>query len=190
MEFYENQYFHIFNQGNNKQPIFFIEDNYYYFLRKVKKHLLSNVDVLSYCLMPNHFHFLVQCKSAACEKSKILKPWSEEGGHYQQNLSHGIAVLLRSYTRAINIQEGRTGSLFRKKTKFKDRITDLFEKDVNYQLNDDYLKECSEYIHNNPVKAGLVGSKEEWLFSSYSELIGKSKLNICNKGLVKKLNLI
>ena len=32
--------YHIYNQGNNRQQIFFSRDNYLYFLNKVSKHIL------------------------------------------------------------------------------------------------------------------------------------------------------
>lgn len=54
--------YHIYNQGNNRQKIFFSRDNYLYFLEKVNKLLLPYVDVIAWCLMPNHFHFLVYVK--------------------------------------------------------------------------------------------------------------------------------
>jgi len=129
MQFIENQIYHIYNQGNNKERIFFQDRNYLFFLKKMRAQLLPYVDFLCYCLMPNHFHWLVVAKAEACLASKAVKPYPQNSemmasshqhaikqAGYQQNLSHAIAVLLRSYTRAINKQEGRTGSLFRKQT--------------------------------------------------------------------------
>ena len=37
--------------------------------------------------------------------------------------------------------------------------------------NEDYLKTCIVYIHNNPVKHGFVKSVEEYKWSSYNNLI-------------------
>ena len=59
MEFFENELYHIYNRGNNKQRIFFKPENYLYFLKKVRTYIHPNCDILAYCLMPNHFHFLV-----------------------------------------------------------------------------------------------------------------------------------
>ena len=55
MKFEPHTIYHIFNQGNNRQPIFFQERNYYFFLEKMKTHLLPYGDIIAYCLMPNHF---------------------------------------------------------------------------------------------------------------------------------------
>ncbi len=59
MYFERGYLYHIYNQGNNRQKIFFKKENYIFFLRKMKKYLLPYVDVVAWCLMPNHFHLMV-----------------------------------------------------------------------------------------------------------------------------------
>ncbi len=56
------KYYHIYNRGNNKENIFFELKNYEYFLKKFCYYLEKYVDIYAYCLMPNHFHFLIQVK--------------------------------------------------------------------------------------------------------------------------------
>jgi REP element-mobilizing transposase RayT len=62
MKLYPNHLYHIYNQGNNQQKTFLDRDDYLIFLRKVKKFLSPYADILAYCLMPNHFHFLCELK--------------------------------------------------------------------------------------------------------------------------------
>ena len=62
MYFQSEQLYHIYNIGNNKQKIFFGRENYLFFLRKIKEYLLGYCEMLAYCLMLNHFHFLVYTK--------------------------------------------------------------------------------------------------------------------------------
>ena len=65
-----NHIYHIYNQGNNKQKIFFREDNYLFFLQKMKTHLLPYADIMAWCLMPNHFHWMIYVREVeACYKS-------------------------------------------------------------------------------------------------------------------------
>ena len=59
MIFETGDLYHIYNQGNNKQRIFFSRENYLYFLTKINQHILPHADVLAWCLMPNHFHLMV-----------------------------------------------------------------------------------------------------------------------------------
>jgi putative transposase len=55
-------YYHIYNQGNNRENIFFKEKNYDYFLHLFKKYIVPITETYAYCLLPNHFHFLLRIK--------------------------------------------------------------------------------------------------------------------------------
>lgn len=57
-------FYHVYNQGNNRQNIFFERDNYLYFLRLIRQSFITHtIDIVAYCLMPNHYHLLVYPKS-------------------------------------------------------------------------------------------------------------------------------
>ena len=59
MNFENGDLYHIYNQGNNKIPIFYSRENYIFFLKKIKLHLLPHADIIAWCLMPNHFHLML-----------------------------------------------------------------------------------------------------------------------------------
>jgi putative transposase len=86
--------YHIYNRGVNHVPIFANEGNYIYLLRKVKG-LARNtrVTVLAYCLMPNHYHFVLR----------------QDG---DVSLSRLVQRLFGAYTQAFNRQQSRSGPLF------------------------------------------------------------------------------
>ena len=161
MEFNKNELYHIYNRGNNKQRIFFNDDNYIYFLKKVRKFISPHCEILSYCLMPNHFHFLIY----ADEKTIISKSISKKEKNV---LSEGIRNLLHTYTKGIYQQNNSTGSLFQQNTKAKN-VSDP-----------DYKRICLHYIHQNPMKAKLVSKMEDWRYSSFSDFIGTRNDTLCN----------
>jgi len=105
--------------------------------------------------MPDHFHFLIYIKSIDVE---IVK--------------NNIGILLSSYTKAINKAYNRTGSLFQQHTKTK-----LLE-DENYFLT------AIAYIHQNPIRQGLVENMEDWEFSSYRDYADLRKGTLVEKSLV------
>jgi len=56
MHFYNKSIYHVYNQGNNRQRIFFERKDYLRFLEKIKVLVKPNCDLLAYCLMPIYFH--------------------------------------------------------------------------------------------------------------------------------------
>ena len=66
---FQNAFYHVFNRGLNKQPIFLSEADYYFFLDKLhnlkKKYDYS---IYAFCLMPNHFHISIQTRKASISK--------------------------------------------------------------------------------------------------------------------------
>lgn len=59
--FHQGGYYHVYNRGNRKQNIFHDNGDYVFFLKKVKEYVLKyNIQVISYCLMQNHFHLLIK----------------------------------------------------------------------------------------------------------------------------------
>ena len=59
MNLSEGSLYHVFNRGNNGERIFYKSSNYLFFVQKVRHHILPYAEVLSWCLMPNHFHLMI-----------------------------------------------------------------------------------------------------------------------------------
>ena len=109
-------FYHVYNRGNNGEKIFFNEENYRYFLRKFGIYLTPYIEVYAYCLLPNHFHFLIKTK----RKDEMEEPFMQiQTGRkllldYTQIASEIFRRFFLSYAKSIKLQEGRTGSLFEK----------------------------------------------------------------------------
>jgi len=170
MQLYPRDIIHVYNRGNNKQQIFFEDRNYHSFLDKIKKHIAPKADILAYCLMPNHFHFLLHLSDVSCKPIKIGSLMSAE-------INNGFRILLSSYASAINKQFSFTGSLFQQKTKYKL----LFRPSENSRTSENYMTACFHYIHQNPLRAGLVNKLEDWKFSSFNEYCAGENVDFCTK---------
>jgi len=93
VEFRADEYYHLYNRGSNYQPIFHERENYLYLLRQIRKYLPDTaIEMVAYCLMPNHYHFLVHLK--VDDLSSLLQP------------------VLVSYSKSFNRRYGRAGPLF------------------------------------------------------------------------------
>lgn len=167
------QFYHIYNRGNNRQRIFLNRRNYFYFLEKIKNHLMPHLHILAYCLMPNHFHIL------GYSKTDLIS----------DKFSNDLRVMLRSYTRGINKQENRIGSLFAQNTKVKPLESDTHSMTLSHTMSiqkEAYLYNCFHYIHQNPMKAGLVKRMEDWEMSSFRDYAGLRNDTFCNIDMAVK----
>jgi putative transposase len=189
--------YHIYNQGNNRRRIFLKRDNYLFFLKKIEMYILPYADILAYCLMPNHFHLMVYVREVevVAGRSQGFTPSEALTGVTSgtpRSFNDSIGIMLRSYTRAINKQHNFTGALFRKNTKAQClncnyEIVPAFLSAEGailgtYQIPEkQYPQVCFDYIHQNPVKAGLVNSAVEWEFSSAGDYAGLRNGKLVNK---------
>ena len=195
MYFEEKLTYHIYNQGNNRQAVFFEPRNYIFFIAKMREYILPHGDILCYCLMPNHFHILVYVNHVHIVVPKSTGDLEDSDNIKHRSLNDSIAILLRSYTRAINKQEHRSGALFREDTKAKNGIIEGFitvngkHKDLFFGANNDHVSHCFDYIHQNPVKSGLVQGAEDWQYSSASDYAGLRDGTLCNQELAKQMGL-
>lgn len=155
VKFIQGHYYHIYNRGVGRQPIFRIQDNYRFLLHRIKEHASRlSITMVAYCLMPNHYHLLVR----------------QDGSHAVSLL---IQMVFNSYSKAFNKMFNRTGTLFegRFKAIHVDRET--------------YLLHLCRYIHSNPVKDGLVRRPEDWPYSNYLEWIGARNGTLVDRQFVQ-----
>jgi putative transposase len=138
--------------------------------------------------MPTHFHVLIKVNSLQPEDQSI-------------DLNFSIGKLLSSYTRALQKDQKLNGSLFQSHTKAKclnkiEEITSAywtteFGSMINAGLdNYSYPQICFHYIHLNPVMDKLVGSPENWEFSSYRDYFCGRKGTLIDYNLALEEGLI
>ncbi len=171
MRFENNSLYHIYNRSN--ETVFYSEENYLYFLTKVKKLISPVAEIIAWCLMPNHFHFLLVANDKGCEV--INEPHRPD----VQVLAKNIGTLLSTYSRALNKQVGRKGKLFSHNTKSK------CLNDLAGEYN--YAQLCFFYIHQNPLKAGLCSDLNEWPYSSYLDYCNKRNGKLVNQDMAYEI---
>ncbi len=128
---------HIIIRGNNRAPVFAVEEDYRFFLDKLadaaKKH---QCDIHAYVLMTNHIHLLAT-------------PHKEDG------LSKMMQMLGRYYVQYYNYTNKRSGTLW--EGRYKASLID----------SEQYALLCYRYIELNPVRANMVDHPAEYPWSSY-----------------------
>ena len=165
----EGCYYHIYNRGVGKADIFWSKKDYAKLLEKYFYYLFISVNTYSYCLLKNHFHFLIRVRTIS-EQERMFESVKENystGSFYGDNYSefNPLSVstqfrhLFNSYTRFINTKLGRSGTLFEGTFK-RIRIND-----------EDHFNHMVCYIHRNPIHHRITKNYREYPYSSYKYFV-------------------
>ena len=178
-----NQIYHVLNRGISLQPTFITKRNFQRALEVMRYYQnekqplrysqflsLSNerrmqiledlarekqylVEIIAYCLMPNHFHF-------------ILNQLIDNG------ISKFLSNFTNSYTRYFNTKNKRSGPLFQ--GKFKAVMVESDEQLLHLSRYI-HLNPYSSHLIRNATEI------EVYPYSSFREYIGREETNFCNK---------
>jgi len=200
MDFEKGRLYHVYNQGNNRNKIFFNQNNYQLFYQKMGEFICPYADIIAWCLMPNHFHLMILVNEIELfHKNKIKKSLigidiTKSNLSKKRTLNDSIGILLRTYTRSVNAENKFTGSLFRKSSKanaintFKGLQPNFWKSKIaifNMLPESQYPQVCFNYIHDNPIKAGLVEKDTDWEFSSARDYSNLRYNGIVNKQVAR-----
>lgn len=160
--------YHVFNRGVEKRTIFendydrrrFIQSLYYFNdsspAEKIRQNMAEVklppedgrekiVEILAYCLMPNHYHLIVQ-------------------GIQENGISEFMRKIGTGYTNYFNLRRKRVGSLFQGSYK---ATAIIHEKHLHYLLHYIHLNPLIEI-------GGSLTSAMRYRWSSYGDYIGES----------------
>ncbi len=130
--------YHVINRGAGKQQIFFNDDDYLAFEQVIRETLEKlPMRLLSYCLMPNHWHFVLWPKNKG------------DLGLFMQRLTVTHAARWQKTYNLVgfgHVYQGRFKSF--------------------PVATDDYFYQVIRYTERNALRAKLVTKAEEWPWSS------------------------
>jgi len=150
----------------NFEKIFSLNESYYNILLESMKFVIKkyNADLIAFVFMPNHIHLILHL-----ENVKILSSLMRDFKKYtstkirqklEEENQFEILSRLKQYA------DGKKNQVFKLWMDRFDDVTIYSEK---------ILKTKIEYIHNNPVKKGLVENPENWIYSSYNNYFNEEK---------------
>jgi putative transposase len=124
---YEGALYHVMSRGDRREAIFLEDADRDGFLRALGEACAKTAwQVHAYCLMSNHFHLVVETP--------------------RPNLALGMKWLLGTYTQRFNRRHKHWGHLFG--GRYKAQQID--------GRSQDYLRRACDYVHLNPVRAGMI----------------------------------
>jgi len=137
-----NEFYHIFNRGFDKKKIFLNKDDYIRFLSTILRYQeeFRTIKMYSYCLLPNHYHFLLK---------DISIKWKSVIPDFMRKLQN-------SYAKYFNIKYWTKWQLF--EWRYKSNLID----------NENYFLSCISYINANSLKHNIVSNINDWPYSSYN----------------------
>jgi putative transposase len=132
--------YHVLNRGNAKAALFDHEADYRAFMRILMEARARHpIPILAYCLMPNHWHFLLWPPRTRGRTLTLLFHWLTMT-HAQRLHAHrhtcGSGHVYQGRFKSFPVQEGAA------------------------------LLTVARYIERNPLRAGLVDRAEKWPWSS------------------------
>jgi len=158
-------YYHIYNRGINSTTLFSEKENYEHFLKLFEIHIDPIAETFAWCLMKNHFHFLIRIKELSeVNTEKIILP------------SQSFSNLFNAYTKAYNKRYNRHGALFERPFR---------RKQINF---DTYLQNVIAYIHNNPVHHKICKHPIEYPWSSYVSCLSEKPTKLKRKEVIEIFN--
>lgn len=133
---------HIYQQGNNRQPVFIDDEDFKTFLNWLKEASRQfRVDIHAYVILENAFHLL----ATPADETGLARMMQWVGRYY-------VPYFNRKYERSGTLWEGR----------FKTSIVDA----------ENCLLECCRFIEFKPVLTGLAVQPEGYQWSSYAHHAG------------------
>ena len=142
---YPDAIYHVMNRGDRREPIFIDDADRARFIETLREACAkTDWQVHAFCLMPNHFHLVVETPKA--------------------NLADGMKWFLGTYTARFNRRHRLSGHLF--SGRYKSLLVDA--------SGNGYFKTVCDYVHLNPVRADLLPAKqplETFRWSSYGEYL-------------------
>lgn len=132
------QIYHVINRANARMPIFFKEEEFKLFeIAFVKAKEKYNMRILAYCLMPNHFHFILYpLKNGDLQKFMQWVTLTHTQKWHAKNKTAGTGHLYQGRYKSFLIEEN------------------------------EHLLSVIRYVERNPLRAKLVEKAEQWKFSS------------------------
>lgn len=178
--------YHIFNRGISLQPTFLDKRDYQRLLQTIvyyqnqqpsvklsrflilseeeRKEIIDNnkkaadflTDIICFCFMPNHLHFLLK---------QVV-----DGG-----ISKFMSNVTNSYTRYLNTKRKRNGPLFQGKFK---AVRVESDEQLLHLSRYIHLNPLTSYVIKD------IGQLENYVYSSFPEYMGKIQSGFCQKEIV------
>lgn len=153
----QNEYYHIYNRGANQESIFKSDRNNIFLLNRMKEYSKKySITVIAYCLMPNHYHFLLRQDS-------------------ELPISDFMQAVFNSYSKAFNSMYHRSGTWFEGPFRRKHIPNQEYLIHLCRYIDRNPI-DCARPI---------VSNLEDWPYSNYPECVGLRKGSMVDHNFIR-----
>ena len=152
--FLPGHYYHVYNRGVHQNNIFRNDGDFKFLLKYVKREAERLSITIIAYCLMSNHYHFLLRQDADAEVSEFMQ------------------AVFNIYTKAFNTKYKLSGTLFEGPYK------------AIHVDKDSYLLQLCRYIHRNPLDAGIVVKPEQWIYSNYSEFIGKRNGTLVDREFV------
>lgn len=130
--------YHVLNRGNNRMPIFHKSQDYEAFIKLLvegKEH--AQIELFSFCLMPNHWHLVLRPKEDDDMSAYLSWVTNTHVKRYRAHYSDTSGHLYQGRYKSFPVED------------------------------DEYLVALLRYVESNPLRARKVEKAQDWTWSSF-----------------------
>ncbi len=166
-DYVEGYFYHMYNHGVHDIDLFREKFDFQYYLEKFKLYFSPYFEVYAYCLMPNHYHFIVRVREEEDIRKEIANLIDSKAKTYflkgeiplDKLIEDQFRRMHSSYTLKMKRIYKNWGPLFLSK-----------HKRVRIHFIEKILKQIC-YVHHNPIHHHFTNNYISWPYSSYHQLI-------------------
>lgn len=183
--------YHIFNHANGFENVFCEAENYRYFMEKYRLYINPIAETYAWCLMPNHFHFVIRIRKRNTIEELIFNSKSntsndsiipkvsnfgndERDKRDKQDKPDKTAINDSDIEKYLSKQFANFFSCYTQSfNKMYKRMGSLFIKNFKRQPieNKQHFLNTVIYTHRNPIHHGFCNGFNEWSYSSYFDFV-------------------
>jgi putative transposase len=158
IEFTQGCYYHVFNRGFSRISVFDNEDDYLYALKLIHKYFQKYfITAIAYCLMPNHYHFLLRQDDV-------------------YSIGNAIRDIFNAYVQGLNKKVQRQGTLFQGRFKA-----------IRIDNEPYLIHLCRYIHRNPiDGRKPLVERLEDWEYSNFPEWTGRRNGKLVDRKFVRE----
>ncbi len=175
-ELYAENFYHVFNRTNNREPLFLDDEDRQYFLKQYKRYVSSYLDTYTFCLMGNHFHLVIRVKNltiihglvqAIEQKDRTIAQkkfleMKEDVRTAHELIANQFNRMFTAYAMYFNKKHKRSGNLFYRPFK---RVA---------VKNEGHFTWLVYYVHANPKKHKVQADFQNYTWSSFQAFLSDS----------------